>query len=109
MKGLILTSLLILTGCASFTEQEIADYRQGCEKNPKVLDVDLCVKERKKEEMTYRRVNRDSLFYEKYLRRKASCESIGGYMIVERWGPSSISCREENCPPRWGDTYKCSS
>lgn len=116
MRGLILlvvALILFTTGCASLSEQEMADFTQQCEKetttvveSQRTVVIEACVKERVGEELEYRRVNRDALFLAEFYRQEQACTAAGGQMIIERYFSRS-GCIRKFCPPEWGDRYGC--
>lgn len=117
MRGLILfvfTLILFLTGCASLSEQEIADYTKRCEKETTIVVepertviIEACVKERADDEREYRRVESNALFLEDFYRQEQACAAAGGMMVIERYFMRSGCARWKNCPPSRGDRYGC--
>ncbi len=112
MRGLtffVVFALILSTGCAGLTEQEVADFTVQCEKdttNP--LLVKACVKEHVKEEVSYRTGVRNAEHYDEYRMFKSMCDASGGHIKIDRHMLSrACMTGQKECPPRWDENYHC--
>ncbi len=112
---LTLILLLLVMGCATaIPEEEIAGYRETCEKHTiavveaeRTVVVKDCVKERIGVEREYIREVKDIEYLEEYYRQVILCDNRGGkMMITRRMGIDRFNNRR---PPERDDTYGCMS
>jgi len=75
--------LLLLAGCATYTEAE-------------------------KTERAYAREARELERLDRWYEDKARCKAHGGTMLIKRWR-LPFGCRNGTCPPEHGDFYTCAS